>query len=521
MLKNSIKKLNIIIFLLVLPIASINCNSISSKQTDSNREKGKLNMITISLSSKQNSFSLGESVEVTLSVKNTSPTEIDIPDFVNIPNNNIYFELKTPDQKIKKLEFQGLIIRGIGVPKKETYRLAAKASYQGNYKINHLTELKQTGKHQLKATLIIDGKLYSSNAFYFELHEGINSNINIATGISINNLNIAAGKGAYVAEGKTRQSIYTFQFTETAQNIGEIELDTPTLFFEQQSPIDEVFIPQNNATVMGELISWVVWRSGNNIYAKSPILAEPIHWQAPAAVDKVLSNVHKITNGPLELAVLSKTDKQLWLLQADTDFKLLWQATLPVTPSLAIVSIPAQGIVGPHHLLLAQKNKNAYRLYHASYDTKSLGQFTTLDITNRELLSSVKPVMTIDSEQRVTLATLASTTTEQGIELILIESRHGLHKQAEIISETTIGTIDSLDEISQGVMTYSAVGNKNKRLDLVLSFTDGNIKKLHNNQLEQVSVLGKVTQPMQIMSGGTMSYILYYTAQDGYYLEPL
>ena len=75
--------------------------------------------------------------------------------------------------------------------------------------------------------------------------------------------------------------------------------------------------------------------------------------------------------------------------------------------------------------------------------------------------------------------------------------------------------------LSIGALMYSRVGSKKQRLDLVIKNDNGDALKLQGEVLIPVSIDGDISNPVTLFSATENTYVLYNTADRGYYFEAI
>lgn len=487
--------------------------------------KEKKTMLSINLSSMQTEFVEGDEITVTVTTENNGSNPIDIPDFNADPANGLSFELTSPDNTTQTLTFNRMLTLGGTAPGAKTYTLNANARFWSGFSIDEQAEIDQIGQYQLTATLTVTGTPHKTAPLIFTVSPRQVSLTSAATGLIIQGTE-AGGELAYVQQNGNSNLIYRLNFYETT-HVQEIGYRARSLMYKQAENIDQIFIPENDSSVMSEMSRWIVWRSDNVISAFNDMSSEPTKWQAPAPIDHIITNVHKITNGPVQIGAVSKTDNTFWLLNANggignpnPSLNVQFQSTLPVFPDEALIVIPAHGINADQHLVLVNTQAQDTELQRATITAEGLAAFDHLTIANETLVTAIKPNAVVNNDASVTVSLITSKPIANGINLILNTVNYQQGKAPEIIEKSQIGHIKSIAALKQGLLMYSKQG-ANQRLDLVVELANGNVVKLANNQFTPALVLGKPTTPIQLMSAIESTYILYYSDERGHYFEPL
>lgn len=345
----------------------------------------------------------------------------------------------------------------------------------------------------------------------------------IAAGLTIRGQR-SDGEAAFVQQDDQGNTIYRYQFYETL-HVGEVGKRALVPLVTTKKDIDEIFIPENDSHVMGELSRWVVWRSEDTVNAFLDMAKEPLQWSAPQPIGGVLSTVNKISNGPLEILVVSKTGDTLWLLHAEGGFgvpqpalKLVWTAPLKIPATSLFTVVPPQGITGDHHLLGVEEKTNSYAIHQASFTQQKLGAAREALITDGEFFSHVAPTAKVDQKNNLSVATLMTKAGEESVQLVLVETRFTHDGKIEQIRSDLIEGI-APDDIESGTFAYSRIGSNVERLDLVLVKTNGEILKLKDTKMAPVAVMGTPPKPLKLFSASDSTYILYYLPDEGYYFE--
>jgi len=511
----------------VLAMASSTvCCAETSKDTDDRiSSKAKNDMMTLTLTSRQTRFMLGENISVTATVENTSGKALDIPDFPNRSDSAFYFELTSPQNEKERFTFFDSLPLPVSQDPGPKYTMAPGARYWGGVNVDERADTRSAGAYTLTAHLSVDGTAYVSSDISFEVAARNNTLTNLAAGLLIRG-NKSNGEAAFVQDSADQYSVYRFQFGET-HHVGEVESKAPVQLFQQAEKIEQIFIPQNNGSVMGEMSRWVVWRSGRKVNAFIDMAQAPIVWEAPEPIAKIIPGVHKITNGPLEVLVLSADGRKVWMLQADGGFGLTpshldqkWEHTLPLSVHAALAIVPALGTQGAHHLALLEQKGNTHAIHLAKYNDQGLSAFNPTTVSG-ELLNTVVPAALLDEQNLLTVATLATQTNGTDTRMVLNQTRFAADGQGEHLPVQTLTTLGPSDEIIEGLLRYSRSGSAHERLDLVVSFSDGSVKMLRDDTLVLVPTAGEPAMPIQLFSASATSYLLYYSHEHGYYFEPL
>lgn len=518
-------KITRILFAICLVFNIQGCINDKNPFTEATISKEKMTMLSINLSSKQNEYVEGDEINVTVTTENNGKAPITIPNFNVDPANGLAFELTSPDNTTQKITFNRLLTLGGNAPSAKTYTLNANARFWSGFSINEQTKIEQIGQYQLTAILTVEGTEHKTQPFTFIVSPRQVSLTSAATGLLIQGTE-AGGELAYVQQNGIANLIYRLNFYETT-HVQEIGYRARSLMYKQPNHINQLFIPESDSSVMSEMSRWIVWRSDDQISAFNDLGSEPLQWQAPLPLDQIVSNVHKITNGPVQIAALSKTNNTFWLLHANggignpnPSLNVQFETTLPVFPDEALVVIPAHGVNANQHVVLFNSIAQSTQLQCAPIEAEGLGQFAPIIITDETLVSAIKPSAIVNADASVTVNLITSKPIANGINLILNTVNYQQGKAPELIEKNHIGHIKSIAALKQGILMHSKEG-ANKRLDLVVELTNGNVVKLANNQFTPVLVLGKPTTPMQLMSAAESTYILYYSDEQGHYFEPL
>lgn len=514
-----------IFFAICLVISIQGCTNDNTQFTKATISKEKMTMLSINLSSMQTEFVEGDEINVTVTAENNGNQPINIPNFNDDPANGLSFELTLPDNTTQTLMFNRMLSLGGTPPSVKTYTLNANARFWSGFSIDEQADIDQKGQYQLTAILTVDGTPHKTEPFIFSVSSRHVSLTSAATGLLIQGT-AAGGELAYVQQNGNANLIYRLNFYETT-HVHEIGYRARSLMYKQPESIDQIFIPENDSSVMSEMSRWIVWRNDNVISAFNDMSSQPLQWQAPFTLDHILSNVHKITNGAVQIAAVSKTNNTFWLLNANggignpnPSLNVQFQTTLPVFPDEALVVVPAHGINAKQHVILFNTIAQGTQLQSATIEAEGLGKFEHITIADETLVMSIKPSAVVNIDSSITVTLITCKPIANGINLILNTVKYQQGKAPKLVEKSEIGHIKSLAALKQGILMHSKQG-ANERLDLVVELANGNVVKLVNNQFAPVLVLGKPTTPIQLMSAKESTYILYYADERGHYFEPL
>ena len=520
------------LFFVTLTLLSDAKNDVNDHFSKSlNKITGKNPMMTLTLSTNQTNYILGEAVRVTVIVINSSHNSIDILDFPNVNDSTFYFELThTNNKKTETFTFFESIDPNSPATVKHTHTVQSNGRYWGSANLSRIEGLSLKGSYSLTATLIVNGKPITSAPLNFSVGgENIHQIASLATGLIIRG-NKSDGELAFVQKNNQENTVYRQQFYETL-HVGEVGVRALMPLYATTEDIDEVFIPENSGHVMGEMFRWTVWRSQNTIYAFLDTQTEPVKWQAPETVGYLIPKVNKVSGGPLQILAVSEKGDTIWLLHAETDkdgektsLKLQWQTQSDELLSLKSLTavIPPEGINGGHYLLgIEQSQPGSYSIHAAEFNSQKLNTFRKIPINNGEFFDKVPLVAKIDELNNLNIATVTISKEANGERnLLLTESVFSNDGSIKMTRRDKIEGVD-IEDIDSGALIYSRVESEFERLDLVLSPESGELLKVVESKAEPVAVFGDATSPIQLFSADDSTYVLYFLPEKGYYFEAI
>lgn len=519
--KENIIMRSLYVTVLIFLVLQTSCNDKTQKQVT-----GSESMFTFTLSSQQKQYVLGEDILVTATLINDGSSDINIPDFKEISSTDFYFELKDSKNNNSTFNFYEPVDLQEKIAANKYVTLASGLRYWGGANITRVANIEEEGHYNLVAIINIDGRTYTSKSLEFYIVKSNMKLLSLATGLLTNKV-VSNGELAFVQQDAQGQKIYTAQFNES-HHVGEVDIAPPFFLYEETSEIKQIWVPENNATQLGEMSRWYVWHNAHTVSAFLDSEAKALTWQAPEAIGSIAHAPYKVTGGPLEILVVSEDQNTLWLLHAEggigqsqNTLSLKWTKKINPGFSIALSSMSAldgsQTKLIKRHLVLIYESIESYSIHTATFDEQDLYQFIQHKV-DQKLIRQVIPSVKTNEKGDLVIAALAE---EQEEKINIIESQLSIDNQKIFSNGQVINKLQAVKDIQQGRLLYSKQGAQTNRLDLVVQRENGELIKRVGNTMESVSVSGDLMGSIELFSASNTTYIMYHDETDGFYFEEI
>ena len=339
-----------------------------------------------------------------------------------------------------------------------------------------------------------------------------------AAGYGVEPLGAADGQLLFLQGGR---ALYKTRYIENRPSIAETTVDPPTLVEVLPGDAADIGLPLRNTSFYDEVEQWMVWRQQQQIHLRSSLGDNS---SATRSGVVRLGQPLKLEGGAIQ--VFAVTDAP----PAVTQLLFPPSPGAPVSPGWRLpLDGPAAGItaaLGPGtqqaegHVAVVSAAKDGAVVEHVHY----VG-FRIPDAFNSVTIPGCEPVHgaaigvhgDADGSARVGLFVISRGASKT---LAFVELKFPPGQKGSIVSTESLGKFEAPPTAS-AVHYFTPAGSSVTRREAVVEVKGKGLLRLVEGGLRPVGVQGQPTNPILLVPGKDVTFVVYLKANGMPYLEPL
>jgi hypothetical protein len=282
-------------------------------------------------------------------------------------------------------------------------------------------------------------------------------------------------------------------------------------------------VPWRKAPLFNELIRWLVWREGRSVKALASNRRQPVSFDLPVDLGRLVMPPLKTTGGPVEVMAVSKDGARLLLTEfAEQPGKpgegsLAWNAGLPAQPIGITAALSGDNEGSPRHVAFVAENGKGFEIFHSEYRGASPPAFRSVRIPTGHPIPGSEPALFVEPDGRARVGVLAYANGDKPvatfIEAVFTDATGAEYRTThlgELPAKPIAGTllyVENKGTLDGRAGAIEVEGNRLFKLD---------------SKLKLVPVHpGVPTHPILLAPGKQTNYIICIDAARGLYVEAL
>ncbi|MBI2686062.1 MAG: hypothetical protein HYX27_07080 [Acidobacteria bacterium] len=472
-------------------------------------------MIQYELKARKARFAPDEPVQLELRIANNGSAAADLPNPAGRGADPVY--LITPDgaQKPERIAARDLngVSKFIAAPA-ERIHIGAGGEWTGSVRIP-ASRVHSPGVYRVASQFQGGAAVIESNVIEIAVDRFQPSLAAAGYGIETSR----AGNGQLLfLQGGT--AVYKTRYVETRPSIAETRVEPPSLLEILPAEASDIGLPHRNGPFYDEMAQWVMWRQKHEVHLLSSA-GERRATTVKANVTRLAQPPLKTSGGGIHVLALANNPAEVTLLLfppgKGAAGEMAW--TLPLdarADGIGATLGPAANNVEGHVAAVASTKEGAL-VQHVRYK-----DFRIPDAFNSVLLPGYRPVEGAalgmhgngDGSGRVGLFVMS----DAG--LAFAELLFPVGSSGRVLSITLLGKLERAPTGS-AVHYFTPAGAAEPRMAAVVATPDKGLLRLFAGALRPVSVQGQATNPILLVPGKDVTFIVYLRANGMPYLEPL
>jgi hypothetical protein len=482
-------------------------------------------MIEYQVSPTRSDYVSGEEVEITIRIVNRRTVPVEVPDPSMRVNVQPAHRLTGPPWPDGISLTSAQVLPEGAVPVAMGQKLVSiqpGATWTRKLSLSPVVDLTTPGQYTLTSKLEWEDVQAQSEQSTFRVAPMQLTSIHL--GLGTRPMESAEGEGAFIQHGDSASQIYAFTFREMRPSIGEAEVQTPIHRFAAGPNASDIAVPWRKAPFFNEFIRWLVWREGRSVKALANNSRQPVSFDLPTDLGRLVLPPLKATGGPVEVMAVSKDGARLFLSEFTAEpakpgvAKLEWNAGLPAAPIGITAALSADSESGPRHIAFVAENGKGFEIFHGEYKPGGPAPvFRSVRIPAGHPIPGSEPALFVEPGGRARVGVLAYAEGEKPVAMFVeavftgdTPAEYRPNRLGELPAKPTGGALLYVDK----------PGAPPQRAG-VISVAGDHLFKLDAN-LKLVPVTpGVPAHPLLLAPGKQTNYIMCIDPARGLYIEAL
>jgi hypothetical protein len=479
--------------------------------------KGEDAMILYELAPAQPEYLLNQEIKLKLRITNQGTAPVQVPNPGLAVSSQPVVAIAGPGfDKPQLFSMWSAAHPGVEAPPPTEMTVAPGATWEGVIPLASLVPIREPGEFRLSSMLASpQGPLRSKNTT-FRVSRA--DPISVHLGIGQRPFGNGQGHLVFLQREGSAAALYTARFQESDPSNTEVQVTTVVRRLGVSAAAADVASPWRNSPFFNELLQWVVWREGKSVKALSSAEKAPVSFDLPEEPSELVRPPLKETGGPVEVLVVSGNRRGLSMIAVPSQLKpqpsLTWRAELPAAPH-SITAALAPGKGSPRHLAFTAAHDRGFEIFHSRYAAGAPEPFQSVRIPAGTLLPHAQVTMMVTADG---IAHVAALSHDGDGKYSLIEAQFG---PGEPVAPkvTAIGPLEK--EPSAAAVLYTDREGSIARRDVVFKVEGAVLKWTGEGALTPLRGEAPAVMPLILTPGESVTYILCFTPEKGFYFEPV
>jgi hypothetical protein len=468
-------------------------------------------MIELAITSRKPKYAPQEPVEISLGIVNRGDAAVDLPNPKASGAEPVWLVLPAGATEPAAVRASELNVKSrfVAAPP-ERISIAAGGEWRG---VVSLARAPMSGAGEYRIAVRIDGVTSEPIAVTVDPLTPMLA----AAGYGVEPLRAGDGQVLILHGGR---ALYRTRYTESRPSIAESRIDPPTLFRVFDAPVFDVGLPLRTGAFYDEPTQWMVWRQPGAVYAVSSA-GDERRAEVPANVARLAHQPFKRTGEAVQVVTAGDDPPEATLLlfphARQAAAEPAW--TLPLEAPATGIALAA-GKAGDGHVAGVSATQEGVLVQHVRYEG-----FRIPDAFNSVLIPGCRPVPggaigvrgNADGSAHLGLFVIAEGESQT---VAFVELSFPAGEMGSIAATTPLGKFDEPPTAS-AVHYFTAAGATEVRTAALLAVPGKGLLRLVGGALRPVAVQGKPTNPILLVPGKDVTFVVYLRPNGAPYLEPI
>ena len=468
-------------------------------------------MIEIAITSRRPNYAPQEPVEILLRIANRGGAAVDLPNPSGYGAEPVLLLLPPGGTEATVVRASELNLKSPFIAAApERISIAAGGEWQGTVS---LARAPMSGAGEYKIAVRMDGVASEPIAVTVDALQPTLAE----AGYGVEPLRAGDGQVLILHAGR---ALYRTRYTESRPSIAESRIEPPTLFRVFDAPVFDIGLPLRTGAFYDEPAQWMVWRQPGAVYAVSSG-GDERRAVVPANVARLAQQPFKRAGEAVQVVTVADDPPEATLLL----FPHARQATAEPAWTLPLEA-PATGIAmaagkaGDGHVAAVSATKEGALVQHVRYEG-----FRIPDAFNSVLIPGCRPVPggaigvrgNADGSAHLGLFVISEGESQT---VAFVELSFPAGEMGSIVATTPLGKFEEPPTAS-AVHYFTPPGSAEVRTAALLAVPGKGLLRLAGGALRPVAVQGKATNPILLVPGKDVTFVVYLRPNGAPYLEPI